>query len=445
MPSSVPRLLAILPDIIPSTMLCVVKPLLGLHAQRGIRFRVALERYLISPWQVERSLRWADLVVFCRNVEPRYGYILDAVLERGIPYVYDIDDNFFVVPPHVDQMLAPQAGRYYSAPERLEQLKRYLRSASLVRVYSRALLEQMSLYSSVVQQVEATVDWNLIRSSSHEEDESVPLHRQADGASQRLPSPKVKIVYATSRRDDDLFSLLKGPLQQVLEEYPCQVEMHFWGFHPAEFRDMPNVSFRHFDPHYDRFMTRFSSAGFDIGLAPMLDDEFHRAKTNSKFREYGACSIAGIYSNVPLYADWVEDGKTGLLVGNTPQAWYAALVRLIQDAGLRRRLGGAACARVRQLYSQGRFQETWHNQIQAILAHPTSRPAQAIGMLSQESTSPPGRVAGNREHQPVLSQPGKWRREVPSLFARSGSFYTRLRTHSQNVWWLLKINAFKRL
>lgn len=440
MSSSAPRLLAVLPDIIPSTLLCVVKPCLGLQAQGRVDFRVALERYLITPGQIGRALRRTDLVIFCRNVEPRYGYILDAVRARGIPYIYDIDDNFFAIPPHVDQMLAPEAGQYYRAPERLEQLKRYLRYADLVRVYSGALREQMSRYSACVQQVEAVVDWNLIRTPAHEQGESLRLPGEGEHINQPDHSPKVKIVYATSRRDDELFSLFIRPLRQVLEQYAWQVEMHFWGFRPAEFHDLPNVYYRKYDPNYDRYMTRFSSAGFDIGLAPMFDDDFHRAKTNNKFREYGACGIAGIYSNVPLYADWVDDSQTGLLADNAPEAWHVALVRLIQDAGLRHRLGEAAHAKVRQLYSQDRFQEIWLQQIQATLANPADRSCRVADASLQEGLSQPVQQATARH-----SQSGNLARILWSRFAHPGLFLTRLSTHMHNLGWLLKVNGLGRI
>src|SRR5512141_325899 len=115
----------------PTSLMYIIKPFLGLEAQGRIETRIELETY----FDVHR-LRWADMVVFCRNVEPRYSYILDAVLQRNIPYVYDIDDNLFAVPQAITD------GEYYRAPERTALLTRYLQHATLVRTYSQLLLQK---------------------------------------------------------------------------------------------------------------------------------------------------------------------------------------------------------------------------------------------------------------------------------------------------------------
>ena len=88
-----PFILAILPQLIPSTLIGVVKPLLALHRERRISFDVALE-----SWVSRRRLARADVVVFCRNTEPRYGAPLDAALAMGKPIIYELDDDFFAIP-----------------------------------------------------------------------------------------------------------------------------------------------------------------------------------------------------------------------------------------------------------------------------------------------------------------------------------------------------------
>jgi hypothetical protein len=415
-----PHVLAILPGFMPSTWICVIRPFMGLQAQGKVRFRLALELYPNL-----KSLGWADLVVFCRNAEPRYGYILNKVLERGIPFIYDLDDNLFEIPPDLED------GRYYGVPQRKKQLERYLRRANLLRVYSAKLLEGMSVYNPAIQQMDETVDWDLIAS-----------------AARPSPERRVKIVYATSRRDDYLFSIFTESLRRVLDDFSEQVEIHFWGYQPPGFQSLPHVCYKKYNPNYNQFMRQFSSAGFDIGLAPLLDDDFHRAKTNNKFREYGACEIAGIYSNVPVYAGCVEDGVTGLLVENTPQAWYAAMARLIQDAALRRRLGQAACVRVRERYSQEKFEEQWHRQIQEVLVEwdaargaagsASSAPTDeaGVGMLGPASSAPTG---GQIWLQKLAH---RWRslREDGLL-----KLFIDLQFHLRNLWWTFKINTLKRM
>jgi glycosyltransferase involved in cell wall biosynthesis len=111
--------------------------------------------------------------------------------------------------------------------------------------------------------------------------------------------------------------------------------MVFWGDQPSELRGHPAVRYLAPIRNYDRFFSRFARSGFDVGLAPLLDDVFHRSKTDVKFREYAACGIAGVYSRVGAYVESAEEEVTGLLVSESPGEWFAAISRLIEDVDLR--------------------------------------------------------------------------------------------------------------
>jgi hypothetical protein len=242
----------------------------------------------------------------------------------------------------------------------------------------------------------------------------------------------VKIVYATSRRDDTLYQIFVPALRQVLAEYPERVEMHFWGVAPEEFRGVPGVRFRKFILNYDQFLSQFARHGFDIGLAPLPDDVFHQSKTNNKFREYGACGIAGIYSNVSVYTGSVTDGKVGLLVENDPQAWYVALKRLIDDAGLRCRLGEAARRDLLEAYPADAFSAEWQRQIETVLAGSpalSNRPQHGTQVTSFDR--PTGAA--------------KMGQQIKLLATDPGIFLNNVGKHLQNFAWLLRLNIFKRL
>jgi glycosyltransferase involved in cell wall biosynthesis len=394
----------------------IIKPFIGLEAEGRICFRLALEAYLNLA-----QIRWADLVVFCRNVEPRYHYILDYILEQKLPFIYDIDDNLFLVPEQVED------GEYYRQPERIAQLEKYLRSASLVRVYSRPLREQAQRYNPEVRQVDPVLDWKLIHT-----------------VEKTTQDRTVRLVYATSRKDDYLFPIFTDSLRRLLREYPDKTEMHFLGFQPSGFQGFANVHYSKFNPNYDQFMRRFSSMGFDIGLAPMLDDDFHRSKTNTKFREYGACGIAGIYSKVDLYASCVKDGETGLLVENQPDDWYQAMVRLVEDLRLRACIGSAARGEIQRLYSQERFQEVWWQQIKDVLENPGYREnGVSENLVRLQSKIDP-------ETQSVPSILTIWYTKLLRglQLLRAGNLrrsVTNGRVHLSNLWWLFKINYLRRV
>jgi hypothetical protein len=153
----------------------------------------------------------------------------------------------------------------------------------------------------------------------------------------------------------------------VINEFDDAIEVHFWGFVPEELKGFPSVKFHHFMPNYQKYMRNIYRQGYDIGLAPMKNDVFHNSKTNNKFREYGACWIAGIYSNSEVYSNCVEDGVTGVLVSNDEGEWYKAIVRIMKDVEMRKAIQMQARAVVEKEYSLDIFAEILLNDINTVL------------------------------------------------------------------------------
>jgi glycosyltransferase involved in cell wall biosynthesis len=359
---------AILPRLSPSAWINIIKPLVALHEAGRIRAWITLES-LASTREVER----AEVVIFSRNVDSQRAGLLRAAIGRGVPVIYDLDDNFFEIPAD------SAVGRTCSKPRHLEMLTEYLTSASLVRVYSRPLLAKAAELNPNVETVAGAVDLAQVRSST-----DLEVNPTAD---------PIKLIYATSRLDDSLSTIFIPALKRMLDESRGRVEVHFWGPRPP--RDLLGVRHHAVIHNYDRYLRRFSAAGFDIGLAPLADDVFHRSKTNTKFREYGACRIAGIYSNVDVYSDCVQHGETGLLVANTSADWYQALRRLVDDVALRRTIQRQARAAVEENYSQTRFEEAFLKQIERLAGAP--RLPREIIIDAAHDGPPPPRMTSHSE------------------------------------------------
>jgi glycosyltransferase involved in cell wall biosynthesis len=132
-------------------------------------------------------------------------------------------------------------------------------------------------------------------------------------------------------------ALIAGVIPRISREFP-RLKWEFIGCLPAGVAPGPNLVFSRFLPNYQEFLVTLYRRNWDIGLAPLLDTVYNRCKTDNKFREYGACGIAGIYSAIPPYAASVRHEITGLLTENTEDAWYQAVKRLILDAALRKKI-----------------------------------------------------------------------------------------------------------
>ena len=313
------KLLCITPDFDAPFIVNIGQPLEVLKGQGALSCSVVKEKDATI-----HDIFGHDAVLFFRTSTPALLKILYYAKLSGKPIIYGVDDNFF-------ELAQSEIGTL--DPVRLRAHERFIMEADRVMVYSNPMMDRAGRLNKNTVKMVPGLDFSVL-----------------EGLEKQAGSEKTSIVYATWRNKRDILSDLFVPaIKKILTEYSGRVEMHFWGYTPEEFNETPGV---HFMPRtdYDTYIRRFYSSGFDIGLAPLKDDEFHRSKTNTKFRDYGACGIAGVYSNVDVYSDCVTDGETGLLVENTAEGWYEGIERLIEDRELRASIKANAFEYVREHY-----------------------------------------------------------------------------------------------
>jgi len=88
----------------------------------------------------------------------------------------------------------------------------------------------------------------------------------------------------------------------------------------------------------------------DIGIMPLTDTPWARGKCGYKLIQYMACGVPVIASPVGVNAEIVEHGVNGFLA-STEAEWHEALVTLLRDPDLRRRMGAAGRKKVEYQYS----------------------------------------------------------------------------------------------
>ncbi len=263
----------------------------------------------------------ADLVVFQRFFPMRDTWpVVDRALGSGRPVLYDLDDHFGAVPPD-----HPMAARLASVAPFCRDL------AARADALTVSTPELGRVFADVARRVEVLP--NLV-------DER--LFSVARGRS-RPPGSPVRIVYAgTSSHADDLDMILPA-LVAVKNRFGGGVELFFFGCSPAA--GMPSVpaTVLDFTDDYGEYARRLAMLAPDIGLAPLRDTPFNRAKSDIKALEYAALGAAGVLSDLAPYR--VPGAEPlGIPVGPDPRDWEEAVSRLVADEPFRKKIAGRARA-----------------------------------------------------------------------------------------------------
>ncbi len=165
-------------------------------------------------------------------------------------------------------------------------------------------------------------------------DTAVPkeaIKRHIDGRNERI-----KIVYAAGAAHKIMFDEFVKPILKKLDDkYGEIISLTFMGVHPNIDRGALKMSIDFIQSlPLDEYRKRFEEENFDIGLAPLIANDFTKCKYFNKFIEYAMFGVVGIFSAVEPYTFVIKDKYNGLLSGNTPESWYHSLVDLIEDDGL---------------------------------------------------------------------------------------------------------------
>ncbi len=257
-----------------------------------------------------------DVVVFHRQFLPGAVAAIEHVNASGKVSVYDIDDDYWNVPP-----TNPLYERWRD-PGLLRGLEACVRAAQVVTTPSPVLAESLRGLNPVVRVLP-----NMLRG----EDWPLPERRESE---------RVVIGWGGSASHLPDLRMLAGAIEQVLASEP-RAEFRTHGLREVPFapgdrlRVLPGVPLE----DYPSLV-----ASFDVGLAPLEDTRFNRCKSDLKVLEYAAAGVAVAASKVAPYERAVRPGETGLLVGPSAKDWLKAVRRLVTDGSLRAGMGRAGRA-----------------------------------------------------------------------------------------------------
>lgn len=295
----------------------IITPLRALEANGFVTYKHV---HVVGwrPWsatafrRLQRDLPNWDLIWLARPAAWNMLLIMREAKLLGKPVLVDLDDWLPDVPAE-----SPDAAFFRSRPGR-ETIRLALRTADGVTTSTPILAERCASVGA-----RSHVLPNVITRSQFER------HPHCD-----LP---VTIAFCGSASHTYDVALVRPALQHLLQHCPKDVRIITVGCPIPELQGLVNYS--HYPSvaatDYPRFL---STLRIDIGLAPLHDTPFNRAKSDIKHLEYAATGAATIASDVAPYRAGVGQERGVLVSPNTPEAWFAAILRLVDEPHLRQQL-----------------------------------------------------------------------------------------------------------
>lgn len=232
----------------------------------------------------------------------------------GKPVVMEIDDNILSCPSY-----NPAYGTYDPNNSTRRLTIQQMREADAVFVTTPYLKEIYSEFNDNIYVLPNSIDFELWGK-----------------APRRVNKGKITIGWVGGANHNDDLLIIEPAIEYLTNKYP-QVEFVFGhGMHP-NFRGKKGVRWIQEFARIDKYPKAVAKMGFDIGMAPLVDNAFNRAKSNLRWLEYSALGIPTVASNVGHFGETIRHGETGLLC-DTPQDFITNLETLITDKAKRKEL-----------------------------------------------------------------------------------------------------------
>lgn len=295
------NVLLIYEQFIASVRLCGYEQLRYLEQEGKIRFQHGLDTEITAG-----QCQWADIIVFVRSATWLDYKIALENKKRGKMIVYVLDDDLLHLPAQY------ASSRYYGQASVRRRIWWFLKNCDVLASPSAYLLKKYKSCAGRVVRMEEPCLKNSVAGT----------YRLAE---QDWTSRKLKIGFAGSiDRSGEVAKILQEALVRFYEQHKHEVELEFMGIKPAFAQELGLVC-EPYEEDYEAYQKKFLQRNWDIGLAPMPDTSFHRAKHYNKYMEYASIGCVGIYSKVMPYTQVIRSFQNGILCENTVQGWLDAL------------------------------------------------------------------------------------------------------------------------
>lgn len=274
------------------------------------------------------QLLWADLVILQEVGSVNGSNIAQFLLKNKIPYIVEFDDFIQHVSPH---NLAgypawnPSTLYIYRAMETAK-------TAFALTVSTPQLAREYFAYNPTIYVVPNYLD---------EEKWSNPIVKRNDG--------KIRIGWAGGNAHGDDLKMVSRVIHRLVKEGKSKIIFETIGMTRQELAGVfPFQEFSASCPHcgyegelhhfpgegQDNYPIIMAGKGWDIALAPVIDNSFGNCKSDLKIKEYAAAGIPVVASAIVPYREAAKLGAMVSLVDGFDE-WYNGIKYLIEHPSVR--------------------------------------------------------------------------------------------------------------
>lgn len=278
------------------------------------------------------QLHDADLVVLQNTGSVEASTMVKYMLENKIPFITEFDDFVHHISPHNE-------GGYHTwnpATLFLNRAMEATRSALGMTVSTPQLAREYFPYNPNIFVVPNYLDRDRWEQ---------PIVKRTDG--------KIRIGWCGGNAHGDDLHMISKVLEKIVKERNGKVVFETMGMTAKELTGVfpmgetneescPSCGFEGVLHHHpgerlEDYPTVLAGRGWDIAVAPVIDNGFGNAKSDLKLKEYSAVGLPVVASPVAPYREAQEDG-CAVTLARTFEEWYIALNDLIDSEEKRREM-----------------------------------------------------------------------------------------------------------
>lgn len=292
---------------------------------------------------IESAVAWADVVVWMVLHSPQSLNLFKYLRAKyDKQFITEVDDYLFSVPQK------NAAHDFYKpgsdlARVGLEQIK----SSDGLIVSTPYLKELYSPHNDKISVVENAIDLTLWR--------------------KHTPSPgrrRVVLGWVGGGGHEPDLEIIKEPLFEILEKNRHVTFSCVSGV-PNFFKNHKKIEYTTDYRPIDKYPKWVHSKDFDIGLAPLVDNNFNRGKSNLRYLEYSALGIPTIASPVDHFIRTEKDKN--ILFASNAEEWKIQMQRLIDDVEERQSIGEKAYQDVKANWNVKNLGRKYLNAVEEII------------------------------------------------------------------------------